>query len=287
MAFCTNCGASVTCAFCNQCGTPAGAARAPAPPPAPAPMATPTQAAPMQAAPMQAAPVQAAPAPRRTSPIVWILVIILGLFMLGGIAIVGTGAFLVHKARQAGLDSDLLQRNPGYAVAKLLLAANPDVEEVSHNDRTGTITVRDKKSGKVSTWNFDDIKNGKFKISAEGDNGERATMEFGGSADKLPSWVPAYPGAKAEGTFSVRGDSGDGSGAGGNFTFTTPDSPSKVLSFYEDKAKELGMKINLSNTTGEGGMVMAADEDSHRSLNVVVGGGSGSTTVNVTYGLKR
>jgi len=37
------------------------------------------------------------------------------------------------------------------------------------------------------------------------------------------------------------GDAGEGEGF--NFTFTTHDPPAKVLSFYEDKAKDLVMKV--------------------------------------------
>ena len=71
MAFCTNCGAEVTGAFCKQCGTPVSAASA-----APAPVFTAQPAA-------VAAPVAgAAPVQRKTSPLVWVLVIILGLFVL-------------------------------------------------------------------------------------------------------------------------------------------------------------------------------------------------------------
>src|SRR6266700_1879214 len=108
MAFCTNCGANVTGAFCNQCGTPArgqGAPQAMSPPP-PGPPPAPG----------------VAPIARGTSPIVWVLAIVLGLFVLGFIGVVGTGLFVVHKARQAGLDPALMSRNPGLAMAKLITA---------------------------------------------------------------------------------------------------------------------------------------------------------------------
>ncbi|MBZ5729386.1 MAG: hypothetical protein LAP87_30980 [Acidobacteriia bacterium] len=239
---------------------------------------------------MQAAPPLGPPmagAPRKTNPIVWVLIIVLGLFVLGGIGIVGMGMFVVHKARQAGLDTRMIQRNPAYAVAKMMLAATPDMEEISHDDGAGTITVRDKKTGKVSTFNFEDIKNGRLKFSAEGENGEKATMEFGAGAAKLPSWVPEYPGSKAAGTFSVKGDSGDGSGEGGNVTFTTPDAASKVLTFYQDKAKDRGMRVSLTSTSDEGGMVIASDDESKRTLTVVVGRGADGTTINLTYAAKR
>jgi hypothetical protein len=225
--------------------------------------------------------------PRKTSPLVWILVIILGLFVLGAVAVVGTGFFLVHKVRQAGLDPDLIRRNPGLAVGKMIAAANPDAEVVNTDDNAGTITIRDRKTGKVVTMTFDEAKTGRFKMSAQGDDGKTATLEFGAAAGKLPSWVPSYPGSTTQGTFAVRGDANDGSGEGGNFTFTTKDAASKAMSFYQDKAKELGMKVNLVSTAAEGGMIIATDEESKRSLTVVVAGSSGDTSVNVTYTQKK
>ena len=277
MAFCTNCGANVTGAFCNQCGTPAGAARGQAMPQAMTPAPSPVP---------QPAP-GVAPAPRKTSPIVWVLVIVLGLFVLGFIGVVGAGYFVVHKARQAGLDPALISRNPGLAMAKLVTAVNPDAEVIKTDDSTGTITVRDRSTGKVMTFSFDDIRNGKFNMKVQGEDGKTATVEVGGANAKLPSWVPSYPGSTAQGTFSVTGSSNDGSGEGGNFTFTTPDAASKVMTFYQDKTKELGMKANLTTNTTDGGMLIASNEDNQRTLTVVVGKGSSETTVNVTYAVKK
>ena len=247
--------------------------------------AAPPPSPPMQA-PMQPMPA-AAPVRRGTSPIVWILVIVGGLFVLGIIGVVGTGFFLVHKAKQVGLDPNLISRNPGYAIAKMAIAANPDISEVGHDDSAGTVTVRDRKTGEVTTLSFDDIKNGRFKFTARDAKGETATMEFGAGADKLPSWVPAYPGASAKGTFSITGNSGDGSGEGGNFTYTTPDPVSKVMDFYKDKARDLGMKVNVTTTTDKGEMMIASDEDSKRSLTVVAGESNGETGVNITYARKN
>jgi hypothetical protein len=227
------------------------------------------------------------PPPRRgTSPWVWILGIVGGLIVIGILAIGAFTFFVVHKVREAGLDPELIRRNPGMAVGKMIAAANPDVEVVKTDDSTGTITIRDKKTGKVVTMTFDQAKNGQFKMSATGDDGN-ASFEIGGGAGKLPSWVPNYPGANAQGTFAIKGSGGDGGGEGGNFTFTTADSASKALTFYQDKVKDLGMKVNVNTTTDQGGMFVATDDASKRTLTVVVSGGSGDTTVNVSYGEKK
>lgn len=230
MPFCTTCGANVTGTFCSQCGTPAAGAAAPAPPP-PQPMAPPYAQPYGQPGPPVAQPVVVV---RKTSPVVWVLVVILGLFLLGGLAFAGFVAFVAHRVHQA----------------------------VSVDGRTGGVTLH-----------------------ARGDDGKDAVIQFGGSG-KLPSWVPVYPGSEGKATFAVRG-TGDGGAEGGSFTFTTSDDPGRVKSYYADKTKDMGMKLNLDTTTPEGGMIVATDEGGdRRSLTVIIGGRPGETTVNVTYGRK-
>lgn len=284
MAFCTTCGASVNGVFCTQCGTPVSAAVSPGAAPVGAPPSPPPVAQPApNAAPYQAQPYMPPPmAPRKTNPLVWVLVAILGLFVLGGLAVVGTTMFVVHKARQAGLDPDLMRNKPGLAIAKMLATANPDVDVLHTDDSAGTITVRDRKTGKVTTMSFDDARNGKFSITAQDENGKTATMEFGGSASNLPSWIPAYPGSNPQVNMAGRANGGDA----GNFSFSTADPPSQVMQYYQDKIKEMGMKATTVVASEKGGMVNGTDDGNNRTLNVIVGGDSGKTTVTVTYGSK-
>ena len=279
MAFCTSCGAEVKGVFCVQCGTPVKAAGA-----SPAPVAAPSAVPAPVAAPVAAVP-GAAPVQRKTSPLVWVLVIILGLFVLGAIGVVGTGLFIVHKVRQAGFDPELMQRNPGLAISKMIANANPDVDVLSTDEGAGKITVRDKKTGKVVTMTFDDAKNGRFSFSAQGDDGRTASLEVGAGADQLPSWVPAYPGAKVEGTFAMKGNGEQGNG--GSFGFSTSDGADKVISFYQDNCKELGLDVKMTTHTNEGGMIVAADRGETRTLQAIVSSSSGMTKVQVIYGTKK
>ena len=227
-----------------------------------------------------------APAARKTSPIVWVLVALGGLFVLFIAGVIGVSALVVHKARQAGVDTDLLRRNPAAAMARMAAMANKDVEIVSENDGAGTITLRERHSGKVVTMSFDQVKSG-FTFRADGDDGNTATMQFGGGPVRLPGWVPSYPGSDIHTTFAARGSGARNAGEGGNYTFTTPNSPGEVISFYQDKVRDLGMKVKINAASGNGATLIAADEPERRSLTVIVGSSNGQTTVNVTYGEKQ
>ncbi len=281
MAFCTTCGAKVSGAFCTKCGTPISAAGqqqpAAAPPPAQAP---PSFQPPAYQAPPVAPPPPAMPGQRKTSPIVWILVIILGLFVVGAISVVGVGMFVVHKAHQIGLDPDMWRRNPGLAASKFIAATNPDIEVLHVDEGSGTITLRNKKDGHVVTMTFDDVQHGRFHMNMRGDNG--ASLDIGGDASKIPSWIPAYPGARPLVGFSGSSDQGEG----GTFTFKTSDTPQDVMKFYQDKINGLGMKTNLVANTPDGGTIAATDEGGGRSLNVTVSASGGQTGVTVIYGRK-
>ena len=228
----------------------------------------------MQAQPM---PMPMAPATRKTNPIVWILVAVVGLFVLGFLAVVGTTLFIART----------VARNPAAAAARLAALANKNMDVVSEDDHAGTITLRDRRTGKTVTMTFDQARGGKFSVSAEGDDGKVATMEFGSGNSKLPSWVPSYPGSSPQFNITARGQDNDSSGEGGNFSFTTSDPASQVMKFYEDKARDLGMTVKLNTTTTNAGMVIATDEANERTLSAIVGSEGGNTTVNVTYGAKR
>ena len=275
MAFCTNCGASVIAgAFCNNCGTPApgGAARPPAAGPVP---------------PNPAVSMPPAPAQRKTSPIVWVLVVVLGLFVLAGLGTFAAGYFVVHKVRQAGFDPELMRRNPGLAVSKIIAATIPNAEVLSTDDGAGTITIRDKSTGKVVTLSFDEARKGKFSFQAEDGDHQKASIEVGGEDTKVPADIPVYPGAKVEGNFTVTGNGANGEGTASQVTLSSSDAPSKVLEFYHDKLENSGMKMALDTKTPDGGMLMAEDDARGRALTVIVGKGDGKTSISVTTRAKK
>ena len=236
------------------------------------------------------------PPGKKPNILIWILggivVLMIGVTAMCGLA----GFFILHKAKQAGFDSGLLTTNPAYAAAKMAATMNPDVETVTADDRSGTITVRDKKTGKTTTLKFDADKktmvvtdeNGKeatVRVNTDGDKGAvevqsaDGTMKFGaaGSA-QMPAWMPVYPGSSPTGTFSSQSKDGSQS----TFAFKTNDAPAKVMSYYQDQLKSGGFNITMTTNTPQGGMVMAEDGAKTRSVMLTVGGSSDGTDVSVT-----
>jgi hypothetical protein len=241
---------------------------------------------------------QAVP-PRKSNALKWILVGVGAFFLVMIVAIFSIGMFVVHKAKQAGLDTDLIKRSPGLAIAKLAVAANPNVEMVSADEGRQEITVRDKQSGKVITMSFEDAKSGKFvfkengqeAVTVSGANGTlemksaEGTVKIGGNA-KLPAWVPDYPGSEPQGAFSAQGKDGDS----GNFAFKTKDGSDKVLKFYQDQFQASGLKVtsNVTSQNGQsaGGLVTAEDAANKHNITVIVGQDGRETSVSVTYANK-
>ena len=70
--------------------------------------------------------------------------------------------------------------------------------------------------------------------------------------------------------------------------FESGDPPSKVMQFYKDKIDGLGMKVNSQFTGGDTGMLIAAEDDNKRTLQVTVGNGSGGgSSISITFSEKR
>jgi hypothetical protein len=236
-----------------------------------------------------------APVAKKTSIWVWII---------GGLAVFffaitltcGVVAYMgMRMIKNAGFDSELMKSNPGLAMAKMVTAMNKDYEVVSSDDRTGTIVVREKSSGKTVKMRFDpDTKsmvqitttdsNGKEATATLGTNGGTAqsadgTVKYGSAAgNNAPSWVPAYPGWDPAATVSVT----NADGAQNTFTFKSKDPATKIISFYSDQLKAAGFTINMTTTTDQGGMVQATDDAKKHTISVIVGSSSDGTETAIT-----
>src|SRR5271157_677458 len=110
------------------------------------------------------APPSQAPVKKSTSPLVWVLAGCGGLIVICAVVIMVGGYFVAHRAKGF---LNVAQKNPAMAIAKLAVAANPDVEIVLEDDDRGIITIRNKKTGEELTMNAEDIKAGKLKFKNE------------------------------------------------------------------------------------------------------------------------
>jgi hypothetical protein len=165
--------------------------------------------------------------------------------------------------------------------------------------------VREKKTGKTVTMDFRDIKNGRFSFvgedgkrvdlqaQAEGDSGSLTvkgpdgTMQFGaGSAVKVPSWVPQYPGGQVVGTFSAQGGEGDA----GTFQLKCSGSVEAVAAFYEREIKSAGMTVqkhSMQSGNSSTIMVMGENTSDGRSVSATVSSTDQGTAAQIVYRTKK
>jgi hypothetical protein len=236
------------------------------------------------------------PGKKTMSPLAWVaigcgVVLVVGAIVVVGM--VGAGAWFAKRT------IDKFEDNPAMAAAELAVRANPELEVVESDSEAGTLTVRNKKTGEVVTWNAADIEEGKFSFttsegtatfegsSEEGgfkitnEKGEEVVFSGPGAASDLPSWVPAYPGGKVEGQY----DATTGEGRTAAFSITTPDPAERVLAFYETALEGSGLTVQKSSfeTDGRvaGGTVTGSLPDERRAVNVMVSAGDGGQTTAV------
>ena len=245
---------------------------------------------------------QQQPPPGKKTPVwVWVLVAA-GVVIVLGLAAIGIGGYLlVRRVQNAGFDSTLMQKNPALALAKMAASMNPDYETISTNDSTGTITVREKSTGKTVTLKFDTEKktlevvdeNGQqSKISVSGDDksgsvtlqSPEGTVKFGGAAgNNGPAWAPVYPGATAQGTLSSQTSEGNTN----VFSFKTQDSADKVLDYYQEQLKSAGFNVKTVGAGASGGMVQGEDPTKNRTIIVTVGSSGEGTEGSVSATEKK
>ena len=237
--------------------------------------------------------------PKKSNALLWILGIVGGFIFLMVLVVGIAMSYFVHKAKQ----SADFGKNPGYAMAKLALTFNPDLEIISSDDSTGTIVVHNKKDGKTVTMKFDPRKktmgirdeSGKDStISISGSESsptleiknDQGILQFGAAANSVPAWVPSYPGSSSKNMASVR----EKEKSSGTFIFTTQDSPEKVIGFYSDALKSAGFTPSTTTTTTDGktsGMVGGENKEKGRSVSVVITSDNRDTNVSVMYSGKN
>ncbi len=215
------------------------------------------------------------PKPKKgVNPAIWILLGVAGFIFL--IVLAGS-LFIVHKIKQAGFDATLARKNPGVAMAKWIIAANPDLELISVDENRGIVIIHDKKKGATVRLSLEDIQMGKF--TAEGPNGEKVSLGPG-AAFKPPSWLPIYPGSHPIGSYSEQNADGDA----GVFQFTTKDCADQVKSFYDSNLA--GIKFTRVEN-GTASVLAGSNKNDRHSATVTITPSAGGTQVNVVFKAKR
>lgn len=244
-----------------------------------------------------------APERKGLHPLAWVgigcgalLVIVMVVVMVGGF-------FLARTVKNVAED---FEDNPGLAAARFIVKASPELEEVDVDEESGTMTIRNTKSGELITVNFDDIKEGRFSWTADGEevtvdvsDAEDGTVRIESSdgdgfaittgaavTDEIPEWVPDYPDSEPENRGTMKTDDS----VSGNFNFTTDDAVAEVLDFFRNALKANGFQVTVNTYSGgdnEGAMINSVMEAENRSVIIVLGSDDGSTTVNVTYSSKK
>ena len=236
------------------------------------------------------------PAPKKSGVLKWVL-LGAGFLVFCLVAFFGVATYFVYRTvKNAGFDAELMQKNPGLAMARMATALNPDLERVSTNESAGTITVREKSTGKVMTMKFDtekktmvviDEESGKeAQVRLSGDEKSGAldittpegSVRFGTSAGNIPSWAPVYPGSSPQGAFSTT----TAEGAQNTFTFQTKDPAAQVLTWVENQLKGSGFGVTSTTKTPQGGLITAQDAAEKRMLMITVGSSGDGTEGSVT-----
>lgn len=229
------------------------------------------------------------------SPLAWVG-IGCGVLLVLALAVFVVFGFFVKR------QVDKFGDNPTLAAAEMVIRLNPELEVVDTDREAGTLTVREKATGKTMTMNAKDIEEGRISFETEegtfsvdssseeggtvkmtGKDGEETTIEAGSGAPKnLPAWVPLYPGGTVEGTFDSTGPDGRNV----SFTVNTSDTPEEVLSFYEAKLEEAGLTVEKSTYQSEGqtgGTLIGTSQDEKQTVQLIVSSDQGETSVVVSF----
>jgi len=210
------------------------------------------------------------PPPRKSKWWLYALIGCGGLIVVVIVVVVALGAYVWNKVPKTGAQM----------AAKAIEMANPDIEVVKLDEATGSITVKNKKTGKTTTMTLDDAREGKFSIESDDSN---ESVTFGaGAAEQLPPWVTPYPGGTAQGGFTGQKEGGKS----GSINYTTADSVSQVTEFYKQKMNDQGFVLQDESqlpSSDTFAMVVGKSADENRTLTVTANNTDGKTTIQLSF----
>lgn len=224
----------------------------------------------------------------------WIAIGCGGIVVLAGIAFTVLAWFAVNKVKEVASD---FEDNPTRAAAELVVRMNPDLEMVESDEDAGSITVREKSSGKVLTFNYEDIGEGRFSFESEEGRVEITGQPQGGEAimtittdegetrigggGEIPDWVPTHPATTTrKSLLRSTGPTGDT----GHATFTVDADADDVVAFYKVELEKDGYTVSVATYSNDDGSVsVVSGQKDGGSIIASVSDKDGRTEVTVQY----
>ena len=223
-----------------------------------------------------------------------------------GIFVFRTGQEAVREAtgsESLGDFVDGLRDDPARTAAEALIRLDPELDLISTDEAAGSITFRNNRTNEEATLHFEDIAEGRFRMTtAEGElsidaaeNADAASVTFSGpdsetrlggsvSLADVPGWVPVYPrGSDTRSAFQTT----SGETRSGAISITTTDPARTVVDYYKGVLEDAGYAISAESLTQAGtgaiGAVSGELDAEGRSIMVAAVEQPGETQVMVTY----
>jgi hypothetical protein len=234
--------------------------------------------------------------------------VLLGCLLAALLVGLGTCAACYWGAKKLGKGfqdyAEKIEKDPDAAVYDAFLwtlKANPEVEVVSSDEATKTITIREKKSGKETTLTIEDIREGRISFEqdgkvttmdfeAEGEAGAVTVTSGGdkavfgtGAAASVPDWIPSYPGGRVDNVGSIEA----GGEKSGTFAVHSGDDVATVATFFQEQLEGAGFQIEKASMNVDGAeTINLTGRSGERTINVLVQGEEGGTLATVSYSEK-
>ena len=236
-----------------------------------------------------------APQGKKGLPVLaWIAIGCGGIVVLGGIAFTLIGWLAVSKMKDVASD---FESNPTRAAAELMVRMNPELEMVESDEDAGTLTVREKSSGKVITFNYQDIEQGRISFETDqgtveisgqpqGDEGVMTIStadgktQIGGGGE-VPDWIPAHPSTTTrKSLYRATGPKGDS----GHAAFSVAAAADDVVTFYKTELENMGYTVTVASFSGgEGSVSVVSGQKDGGSIVASVTEKGGGAEVTVQY----
>lgn len=219
--------------------------------------------------------------------------------MVGALVVVAVLFFAARKGKEY---VDRVEEDPGMAMAEVVALANPELEIVEKHPEEGRVTVRNTRTGEVTTVDVSRLQEGKIEWETEGrrssvgidrdsgtarvetedDAGKRSSRQWGAGSEKIPAWVPRYPGATPEGIYRRTGPEGES----GAFAVAVEDSVDEVIDHYRTTLEGRGYEVTenvFSGPDGKGGMIVGERDEEGRTVSLMISSEPDGTQVAVSY----